>query len=441
MNLDSEPQRLVLQLILITILTMINAFFASAEIAIVSVNKTKIKNLAKENNSKAILLGKLIEDPSKFLATIQVCITLAGFFSSASAATGIASIISENITIPYSQNISMIVVTLLLSYITLVFGELVPKRIALENTEKIALSSVNIIYIISKITKPFIKVLSLSTYIVLKLMGYKDENNKEQVSEEEIRSLISQSQEQGSIGKDEKDMIDGVFEFNDKSCKEIMTSRKDTYLINIDNNINDYIDELLGLPYTRIPVYEDKIDNIIGILHIKDLLIEAKRVGFENIDIRKILKKPYFVPKTKKTNELFKVMQSKRIQIALLVDEYGGFSGIVTMEDLIEEVMGEIEDEYDLDEKNITIISENSYKVKGNISIDDFNEVFGTELEEGDYDTLNGYIINILGEIPKENELKEIIVDKLSIKIDRINEKRIEDVIVTYIYNIESSAS
>lgn len=313
MNLDPEPQRLILQLILIFVLTSTNAFFSLAEMAIISVNKTKIKSLVKDNNSKAIILEKLIEEPSKFIATIQVSITLAGFLSSASAAMGISQIISQKISMPYSQIITMIFITLILAYITLVFGEFVPKKIALENIENIALNSAKTIYIVSKIMKPFIKILSLSTYIVLKSMGYKYDNREEQLSEEKIRSLISQSEEQGSIEKDEKDMIEGVFEFNDKCCKEIMTSRKDTYLIDIDDDINDYIDELLSLPYTRVPVYEDKIDNIIGILHIKDLLIEAKKVGFQNIDIRRILNKPYFVPKIKKTNELFKVMQSKRI--------------------------------------------------------------------------------------------------------------------------------
>lgn len=441
MNPDPEPQRLILQLILILILTMINAFFASAEMAIVSVNKIKIKNLAKENNKKAILLAKLIEDPSNFLATIQVGITLAGFFSSASAATGISSILSERLPIPYAQTVSMVIVTIILSYITLVFGELVPKRIALKNAEKIALFSVKPIYFVSIITKPFIKILSLSTHIVLKLLGYKDENTEEEVSEEEIRSLISQSEEQGSINKDEKDMIESVFEFNDKLCKEIMTPRKDTYSIDIDDDIKDYIDELLSLPYSRIPVYEDNIDNIIGVVHIKDLLIQAKKVGFENINIRDIMKKPYFVLNTEKADQLFKIMQLKRIQIALLIDEYGGFCGIVTMEDLIEEIMGDIEDEYDIDNKEIVKIENNSYIVKCSIGLSEFNERFGLHLEEGDYDTLNGYIITKLGEIPKVNDDRELQVEGINIKVTTVNDKRIEKVKITYLENIDVRVS
>ncbi|RDY24207.1 HlyC/CorC family transporter [Romboutsia maritimum] len=439
MNLEPEPERLVLQLILIVLLTSINAFFASSEIAIVSVNKTKIKSLSKENNSRAKILEKLIEEPSKFLATIQVGITLAGFFSSASAATSISSIISSKLSVPHAQTISIVIVTLILSYITLVFGELVPKRIALQNKEEIALKSSKIIYFVSIITRPFTKILSMSTNVVLRIMGYDEVKNEEELSEEEIRDLIAYSQKQGSIQKEEKDMIEGVFELNDKLCKEIMTSRKDTYLIDIDDNIKSYIDELLSLPYSRIPVYEDNIDNIIGILHIKDLLKQAKQLGFENLNIREILKNPFFVPKTIKANELFKIMQSKKIQMALLVDEYGGFSGIVTLEDLIEEVMGDIEDEYDMEEDEVIKINDSRYKVKGSISVDEFNEIFDVKLDEGDYDTLNGYIINTLGEIPKENELKEIQVDTLKIKIDKINDRRIEDVIVTHQYKVEEN--
>lgn len=439
MNLEPEPERLVLQLILIVLLTSINAFFASSEIAIVSVNKTKIKSLSKENNSRAKILEKLIEEPSKFLATIQVGITLAGFFSSASAATSISSIISSKLSVPHSKTISIVIVTLILSYITLVFGEFVPKRIALQNKEEIALKSSKIIYFVTIITRPFTKIISMSTNVVLRIMGYDEVKNEEELSEEEIRDLIAYSQEQGSIQKEEKDMIEGVFELNDKLCKEIMTSRKDTYLIDIDDNIKGYIDELLSLPYSRIPVYEDNIDNIIGILHIKNLLKQAKQLGFENLNIREILKNPFFVPKTIKANELFKIMQSKKIQMALLVDEYGGFSGIVTLEDLIEEVMGDIEDEYDMEEDEVIKINDSRYKVKGSISVDEFNEIFDVKLDEGDYDTLNGYIINTLGEIPKENELKEIQVDTLKIKIDKINDRRIEDVIVTHQYKVEEN--
>ena len=433
MKLEPEPERLILQLVLIALLTIVNAFFSSAEMALVSVNKNKIKKLSQENNSKAKLLEELIDEPSKFLATIQVGITLAGFLSSAAAATGIASQISMGMNIPYSKEISMVIVTVILSYFSLVFGELIPKRIALQNAEKIALFSVKPIYIVSIITRPFIKILSISTGLILKILGYKDEKIDEKVSEEELMTLICQSQEDGYIEKEEKDMIESIFEFNDILSKEIMTSRKDTFFINIDDDINKNIDKLLSQPYTRIPIYEGSIDNIIGVLHIKDLLIEAKKVGFENIDIKKIMNKPFFVPKTKKANELFRVLQANRIHMALLIDEYGGFSGIVTMEDLIEEIMGDIEDEYDLEENEIIKLDDNTFIVDCSIPLDEFNEKFNLNLKEGEYETLNGYIINRLGEIPQKNKNIEIKEDMVSIKVIKTNNKKIENVKISFV--------
>lgn len=433
MKLEPEPERLMLQLVLIALLTIVNAFFSSAEMALVSVNKNKIKNLSQKNNSKAKLLEELIDEPSKFLATIQVGITLAGFLSSAAAATGIASQMSIGQNIPYSREISMVIVTIILSYFSLVFGELIPKRIALQNAEKIALFSARPIYIVSIITRPFIKILSISTSVILKIIGFKDEKIDEKVSEEELRTLISQSQQDGYIEKEEKDMIESIFEFNDILSKEIMTSRKDTFFINIDEDINENIDKLLSQPYSRIPIYEGAIDNIIGVLHIKDLLIEAKRVGFENIKIKNIMQKPFFVPKTKKANELFKVLQENRIHMALLIDEYGGFCGIVTMEDLIEEIMGDIEDEYDLEENDIIKLDDNTFIVDCSIPLDDFNEKFNLNLKEGEYETLNGYIISKLGEIPQNDENVEIKEDMISIKVIKTNNKKIENVKISFV--------
>ena len=402
---EPAPGSIIPQLILVFILTAINAFFSSAEMAIVSVNKNKIKILAEDGDKRAKLLEKIIEDQSSFLATIQVGITLAGFLSSAVAATGISGMVFEklkNFNIPYKNQISIIVVTILLSYITLVFGELIPKKIALQRKEKIALSSVNIIYMTSIIAKPFIKILSISSSIILKLIRFNENKSEENVSKEEIQALILEGEAEGAIDEDEKDMINGIFEFNDRLSKEIMTSRKDTYLIDICDDVNEYLDDLINFQYSRVPVYENDIDNVIGILYIKDFFVEARKIGFENVNIRKILHKPYFVPETKKINELFKELQSNRNHMAILIDEYGGFSGIVTMEDLIEEVMGDIDDEYDLDGPDIKQIDLNKYLVKGTINIYEFNEEFHSNIEEGDYDTLNGYMITRIGKIPKE---------------------------------------
>ncbi|ENZ03391.1 hypothetical protein HMPREF1092_00578 [Clostridium thermobutyricum] len=431
---SSTLTSIIPDLVLIAILTGINAFFSSAEMAIVSVNKTKIKLLSEEGDKRAKLLEKLMNEPSSFLATIQVGITFASFFSSASAATGVSAEISRILSrynIPYINQISLIGVTIILSYITLVFGELVPKRIALKKSEKKALSSARIIYFVSIIAKPFIKILSFSALVVLKLTKNDEEGIEEKVSEEEIRAMLSEGEEYGTIKEEEREMIDSVFEFNDIMAKEIMTSRKDTYMINIEDTYEEYMEQIFNLQYSRIPVYEGKIDNIIGILYLKDFLVEAKRVGFENIDIRKILQAPKFIPENKRTNELFKELKKTRNHMAILIDEYGGFSGIVTMEDLIEEIMGDIEDEYDLEEPNIRKIDEKNYIVKGTYTIHEFNEFFDVELEEGDYDTINGFMITKIGEIPDYD--KEVVLDMDSFILEaiEIKERRIEKVKVT----------
>lgn len=428
-NLDSDPGTLMSQIILIAILTAINAFFASAEMAIVSVNKPKIKKLSEEGNKKARLLEMLMEEPSNFLSTIQIGITLAGFFSSASAATGISEYLSQMLkplNIMYSNEISMIIVTLVLSYFTLVFGELVPKRIALKKAEKIALFSVKPIYVVSKIAKPFIKFLSISTSFVLKITKNNDEDIEEKVSEEEIRALISQSQKDGCIENDEKQMIYGVFEFNDKTVREIMTPRSDMFAINLDDDKDDIIEAILNSNYSRIPAYKERVDNIVGILYVKDILLEAKRVGFNNIDLEKILHEPYFILETRRTNELFKILKAKKVHVAILFDEYGGVCGMVTMEDLIEEIMGDIEDEYDEEKSIISQIDENNFIIKGSLTVNEFNHRFNTDIEPGEYDTLNGYLLTRLGKIPDEGV--EFNLEDITFIINKVNNRKIEDI-------------
>ncbi|WP_297629668.1 hemolysin family protein [uncultured Clostridium sp.] len=422
------------ELILILILTCVNAFFSAAEMAIVSVNKTKIRILSENGDKKAKLLEKLMLEPSNFFATIQVGITLASFFSSASAATGVSSAIGNSLAkydIPYVHQISLIGVTVVLSYITLVFGELVPKRIALKKAEKTAMATVRVIYIVSVIAKPFIKILSFSTAFVLKITGNNQTGIEDRVSEEEIRAMLSEGEEYGTIKEEERDMIDNVFEFNDRMAKEIMTSRKDASMIDIDEPTESYLDQILNLQYSRIPVYEGEIDNIIGILYLKDMLVEAKRAGFDNMDIRGILQEPKFFPETKRTNELFKDLKKTRTHMAILIDEYGGVSGIATMEDLIEEIMGEIEDEYDLEEPVVKTIDANHYLLKGTLTINEFNERFNLNLIEGDYDTINGYIVTILGEVPEDD--REIVIEKDEYILEaiEIKDRRIEKIKLT----------
>ena len=429
--MDPEPMSLVSQFILILVLTLLNAFFASAEMAIVSVNRNRIKMLADDGNKKASLLVDLLEEPNKFLSTIQVGITLAGFFSSASAATGISEVIGASLSqlgIPYAQSISLVVITLLLSYVTLVFGELVPKRIALQKSEQMAMLSVRPIVFVFKFAKPFVKLLSLSTNVLLRVIGMSDTDLEEKVSREEIKSLVDAGEEYGVINQIEKEMINSIFDFDDKLAKEVMTPRTEVYMINSKLPLS--IEELLEENYSRIPVYEGDIDNIIGILYLKDFLHEAYQVGFENVDIKTLLHRPYFVPECKNIDQLFKDLQKSKKHLAVLIDEYGGFSGIVTIEDLIEEVMGDINDEYDDDDPVIRKIDNDTYIVNGLISIKELNDKLQLNLDEEteDYDTLGGFLINQIDYIPSETEECMVEYENLLFKVQCVKDKRIETV-------------
>lgn len=427
---------LLLQFIVIVALTGINAFFSSAEMAIVSINKNKLKILVEEGNKKAIMLENLMKEPSKFLSTIQVGITLAGFFASASAATGLSQYLSiylRKLGIPYSGQISMILITFVLSYITLVFGELIPKRIALKSSEKIALSSVGTIVTISKIFSPFVKFLTFSTNIILTALKMKEDDIEEKVSKEELRSLVEVGREHGIINEVEKEMIENIIEFDEKVAREIMIPRTKVFLIDKNISVDELFEKKEVEVYSRIPVYEDEADNIVGILFMKDLMIEAYRKGFQNVKLPEIMQEAYFVPETKNVNELFNEMQSEKKHIAILIDEYGGFSGIVTLEDLIEEVMGNISDEFDADDSSIKKLSANKYLINGELSLNDLNDYFHIELESKHYDTLSGLLIEHMGYIPEDNEdIEPIIIDEISFKPKRVKDKKIEWVLAKF---------
>ena len=427
---------LLLQIVIIIILTGINAFFSSAEMAIVSLNKNKLKILIEEGNKKAILLDNLLKEPSKFLSTIQVGITLASFFASASAATGLSQYLSNTLkplNIPYSNQISMILITFILSYITLVFGELIPKRIALRNSENIGLSSVGVIVFISRIFSPFVKFLTFSTNLVLTVLRMKEDNIEEKVSKEELRSLVEVGKEHGVINETEQEMIENIIEFDEKIAREIMIPRTKVFLIDKNISIHELFENKEIGKYSRIPVYENEADNIIGILLTKDLMIEAYKKGFDNIKVSDLVQEAYFVPETKNVNNLFNEMQLEKKHIAILIDEYGGFSGIVTLEDLIEEVMGNIDDEFDDEDLSIHQISKNKYLVSGEISLNDLNDNFHFELESKYYDTLSGILIENLGYIPEDNEnIEPITINGVIFKPQRVRNKKIEKIVMTF---------
>ncbi|AJD30049.1 MULTISPECIES: hemolysin family protein [Clostridium] len=430
-----------MQLFLILILIIINAFFSSAEMAIISLNKNKLNTIiddATEENSstnkvkKAKILLKLLKEPSKFLATIQVGITLAGFLASASAATSISKYIEiffKRLNIPKSSSVALFLTTLLLSYLTLVFGELLPKRIALGNSEKIALFSIKPIIIFMKISLPFVNILTYSTNFLLKILGIDYKNIEEKISEEEIKKMIDLGEETGVFNSTEKEMINSIFDFDNTLAKEIMTPRTSVFAMDINDSPKRLINNMLEERYSRVPLYEDDIDNIIGILHIKDMFSIINKQNIKKEDLINILRAPYFIPETKAIDSLFKEMQTNKSYISILIDEYGGFSGIVTMEDLIEEVMGNISDEYDEDNtEEIIKINANTFLLDASITIDNLNEKLNLELPSENFDTLGGFILDITGAIPKCNVSSQIEYNNLIFKIEKVSNNRIEKI-------------
>ncbi|APF26007.1 CBS domain protein [Clostridium sporogenes] len=430
-----------MKLFLILILIIINAFFSSAEMAIISLNKNKLNTIiddaAEESSSpnkvkKAKILLKLLKEPSKFLATIQVGITLAGFLASASAATSISKYIEiffKRLNIPKSSSVALFLTTLLLSYLTLVFGELLPKRIALGNSEKIALFSIKPIIIFMKISLPFVNILTYSTNFLLKILGIDYKNIEEKISEEEIKKMIDLGEETGVFNSTEKEMINSIFDFDNTLAKEIMTPRTSVFAMDINDSPKRLINNMLEERYSRVPIYEDDIDNIIGILHIKDMFSIINKENIKKEDLINILRAPYFIPETKAIDSLFKEMQTNKSYISILIDEYGGFSGIVTMEDLIEEVMGNIFDEYDEDNtEEIIKIDANTFLLDASITIDNLNEKLNLELPSENFDTLGGFILDITGAIPKCNVSSQIEYNNLIFKIEKVSNNRIEKI-------------
>ncbi len=417
------------QIFLLAILIAFNAFFAAAEIAFISLNDAKIDMQAKEGNKKAKKIKGMLENPSKFLATIQIGITLAGFLSSAFASEAFASELAPvlhnlvpTVSLGVWNSISIILITIILSYFTLIFGELVPKRIAMKHCEKIAFATIGIIKTLSVLTAPFVKFLTFSTNIVSKIFGV-SETEEDTVTEEEIRMMVDVGKEKGTIDKVEGEMINNVFEFNDTVVSEIMIPRKEVFALDMNLSISKVIEELTeDFRYSRVPVYDETIDEIKGIVYVKDILLSTKN---KNVKIKNLIKEAYFVPDTKPVNELFNELRKNRKQIAIVVDEYGGTAGIVTMEDILEEIVGEIYDEYDVVKKSYEKIDDNTYILNGGMQVSEVEKVLDIEIPEGDYDTISGYLIEELGRIPNEKEKVTIETEDVTYKIESVKDKRI----------------
>ncbi|EAD8869703.1 HlyC/CorC family transporter [Listeria monocytogenes] len=429
MNPDPESQQIILQLILIVVLTMLNAFFASAEMALVSLNKNRVKSQAETGDKKAVMLAKLVDDPSKFLATIQVGITLAGFFSSASAATSIATRLESVFGgSSFAKELSIIVVTIVLSYITLVFGELYPKRLALQKSEKIARVSVRPIMAVGVVLRPFVKFLSFSTDILVKLTRMEKNTDNEKMTREEMQLLIETGRRDGVIEVEELQMLRGVFEMDNKYAREVMVPRTDAFMVDAEIESEELCDALLSENFSRVPVYTGDQDSVLGILHMKDFFAEARKSGFENIDVKALVKDAYFAQETMFIDDLLKNMQRTRNQMAILMDEYGGVAGIVTVEDLLEEIVGEIDDENDVFSDEVKKIDETTFIVEGRMPLDDFNQMFHVELPSRGVDTVAGFVLTLTGTIPEEDDKVVVEYGTLRFTVEEMNDARLVSV-------------
>ena len=435
MDMIFYMENTVIQLVVLLFLVLLNGFFAMSEIALITLNDTKIKVLANHGDKKAKKIVKLTSNSSKFLATIQVGVTLSGFLTSASASQSFSGNLAEALSfLPFSKSvigaISTIIITIILSYFSLVLGELVPKKIAMQKAEQISFKVVGVLLFIATICGPFIKFLSSSTNLVVRLLGFDPLASEQSVTEEEIRMLVDVGEEKGVIQDNEKQMINNIFDFNNTIVTEVMTHRTDMAAVESKSNIHDVAKLANKMGYSRIPVYKDDLDNIIGIVYVKDLIKYIFYDHDQTPKIEDIMRKAMFVPESQKCDEVFAQMTNAKTQIAIIVDEYGGTEGLVTMEDLLESIVGNIQDEYDNEREEITKISENSFTVEGTASIDEISEILRVKLPEGDYDTIAGLVVDYLGRIPLKDEHPSIILDDIKFTVQKVEEHRISQILI-----------
>ncbi len=423
---------LLFDLILIFILILINGFFSAAEIAVLTQNDNRIRQMANAGHKKARRLLRFVDNKSRFLSTIQVAITFAGFLSSAFAADKIAGRIYAAIDplaqTPSLRTVSVVGLTMLLSYVTLVLGELVPKRLALRKPEALALSIAGILRGFDFIFYPFTRLLDLSGNAIIRLFGIDLSETASQVTEEEIRILVEAGAGSGDLQAEEAVLINNIFAFDDKYVSEIMTPRVSVTGVPLDSSYDEAVEIAASARYSRFPVYEEDIDDIVGVLTVKDLLRVARDQQEEGFSLKNILRPTYFVPEGKKIDVLFREMKRRQITMAVVVDEYGGTEGIVTLEDLLEEIVGEIEDEYDAPEESVTVNPDGSYLFSGLLTPAEAGR-YVPELdalkEDDDFDTIAGFVLSLLGHIPLQDEKPEVIFNHLKFTVLEMEDRRI----------------
>ena len=427
------------QILILIILIFLNAFFAASEMAVVSLSEGKMRKLAEDGDKKAAKLLKLIQEPGNFLSTIQIGITLAGFLASAFAADSFAERLvywlMNTCEVPVPEKtlnvICVVVITLILSYFTLVFGELVPKRLALKKTEGVARATCGVVSALSSLFRPLIWLLSKSTNAALRLLGIDPKEEEEEVSEDEIRMMVDIGEETGAIETNEREMIENIFEFNNNTAEDVMVHRTDMVMLWVEDTAEEILKTIEESGLSRFPVYNENADDIVGTLSTREFLLNTHRE--QPKVIHDLLRPAYFVPESVRTDVLFRDMQSKKVHMAIVVDEYGGTSGLVTLEDLLEEIVGNIYDEFDpQDEREITKLEDNLWKVAGSAELELLAEELEIEFsEDEEYDTLGGLVFSQLSVIPDDGSQVEVDVCGLHVKVVELSDRRVEWALVS----------
>ena len=426
-------QSLIGPLLLQLILILSNAFFACAEIAVISVNDSKLEQLALQGDRRAQALSGLTRQPARFLATIQVAITLSGFLGAAFGTENFSGYLADflvDVGLPLSPGvagvIAMVVVTIIISFFSIAFGEMVPKRIAMQKPEMWAKMALGIVKAISLVFAPMMWLLDVTTNGTLKLLGMKTNADEGAASEEDIRLMVENSGEQGAIAQEEQQWIENVFDFGDMVASDVMTPEPDVTAFSLDESAEDIIQAIQETGLSRYPVYEEDINDICGVLNARDFLLNLQAKNPK--PIKGLLRRAYFVPESVHADQLFKDMQSQKHHFAIVVDEYGGTAGVVTMEDLLEEIVGNIYDEYDKKKDYIIPNPDGSWTISGRAELKDVEKVLDIDLpEREEFNTLSGLILNETEEIPKEGDQFEVTVDGLRIQVLKVVDRRIEE--------------
>ena len=423
MNADPESQSLLAQILLLIVLTLVNAFLAASEMALVSVNRNRVEQKAEDGNVKSQKLLKILENPTNFLSTIQVGITLVNILSGASLASSLSEYLAPLLGGgTAAKSLANIIVLAILTYVSIVFGELYPKRIALNKSEEVAQFTSAVVKYLGIIAKPFVWLLSASTNLLSRMtpMTFDDEDPK--MTRDEIRYMM---ETEGVFEEDELEMLQGILSLDTKVAREVMVPRTDAFMVDIHDDVKTNLEKILAENFSRIPVYDEDRDKVMGIVHTKTLLKAAYTAGFDNVDLQELLQEPLFVPETVFIDNLLYELKRTQNQMAILLDEYGGVVGLVTLEDLLEEIVGEIDDESDEIEKMYEKVSDNEYVIQGRMPIDEFNEAFDTSLEMPDVDTMAGYFITALGTIPDENEELSLNIEKMTLTSEEMEGSRV----------------